>query len=406
MPARNSCATCSFWLLALLSVISAKAQTPGVAFVKIESTKPLQVAAPEAPISLQQLGVRIVGMPQSQGELKIYGLAADDSSGSQVREILSVPANELKKGNLSEGTNEIIYLPSGLKPDGVVELIARLADKNGTSLGKVSHFTLDKARSLQQSPSLLARAAGMAPEFLRHLSHLYDSVREEADPRSIYVVDVADGKPASRPTKLELPPTMLQGLTLSPAGAVIAWITSSDGSFDLWSSPVSTIAAQKVLHSEDPLTSPFFVDEDLILVVQRSSLVLVSRTKPKNVRTVQVQLFSVSRLFQVTAKEGAINCVIEAQAKDAPDLVTHYGVRISTEGKVVSVNRLPDNPYYDAYAVAVEGLPIFFAGPTDDGEGIQYLTLDDSVVSFFSCKQPGLVTVAANGSRVAFAASN
>jgi hypothetical protein len=407
MLAKNSCSISILLWLVLFSAAVAGAETPGVFFIKIESNAPLQVAAPEAPISIRQLGVRIAGMPQSQVELKIYGLTADGSgsSGTQVKEILSIPAQDLKKHNLTGSGDEIVYSLSAIETDSVIELIARLADANGNSVGKVSHFTLDKAGSLQHSPSLLARAAASAPDFLRRLSHLYDSVREEADLRSIYVADVANGKPASAPKRLDLPPRMLQGLTLSPSGTVIAWITSSDSGFDLWSSPVVGFAEQRVLHSEDPLTSPFFVDEDRMMVVQRSSLLLLSRMKPKDARTVQLQSLPVSRLFQVTANKDAIDFVLE-MAKGNPDLVTHYGVRISNEGKIISVNRLPDNPYYNAYAVSVEGLPIFFADTNEGNEGVKYLTLDNSVISFFSCKQPGLVTVAANGSRMAFAASN
>jgi len=406
MHANTSRAASTLCCLALALAISATAQTPTVGFVKIQSIKPLQVAAPEVPVRVQQLGLRLVGIPLSAIELKIYGLKGDrsDSPTGQMQEILSVPVPELKKHNLSAGPDEIVYSLSSLELDAVIELIARLTDADGSSLGKVAHFTVDKNGSLQQSPSLLARAATVAPEFLRRLSHIYDSVREEADLRNIYVVDLAAGKPASPPAKLDLPPAMLQGLTLSPAGLSIAWLTSSDSGFDLWSSPVATIAAQKVLHSEDSLITPFFVDEDLIAFVQKSSLTLVSTAKPKR-RSVQVQLLSIRKLFQVTAKDGAIDFVVEAEAKDAPGLVTHYDVRISGDGKVLTVNRLPDNPYYDAYAVSRDSLPIFFAGTTDQGEGIHYLTLDNTVTLLFPCKQPGLVTVAANGSRVAFAAT-
>lgn len=396
----------------LLSGISAEAQLPDVAFVKIESNSPLRFAAPEAPIGIDNLGVRITGAPPTPIELKIYGLTPDDSgsSGNQVREILSVRAADLKAHNLNRTAAEIVYSLAGVKTDSVIELIARLTDADGNSLGRVSHFTLDKAGSLQHSPSLLARAAAIAPGFLFRLSHLYDSVREEADARSIYIADIANGKPVSQPKKLDVPPALLQGLTLSHSGAVIAWVASSGGSFDLWTSPIAAdgthlVGAQSILHSENPLITPFFVDEDRIMVVSGSSLLLVSRAQPKDVRTVQLESLPVTRLFQVTANEDAIDCMIEV-ARDGPGLVTHYDVRISKQGKVVSLNRLPENPYYNAYAVSVEGLPIFFAGAAEDGDAIQYLTLDNSVIPFFPCRQPGLVTVAASGSRVAFAASN
>src|SRR5262249_51113722 len=149
---------------------------------------------------------------------------------------------------------------------------------------------------------------------------------------------------------------------VSPAGSHLAWVTHGPAGYDLWSADFEKITPVKVVSSAEPIVTPRFADENLLVYVTRSTLFTVSTEKPGVTRAVQTPLRSLSAIDRTERTESGIECIVKGEPTDTPGISLPYLARISIADAKAQVFRLPMNPFYQSYSLLVEGVPFFYAG--------------------------------------------
>jgi hypothetical protein len=341
-------------------------------------------------------------------ELRVYALV-NSSAGhapehNQTVLVTALGAAELRKQNAAKDPAEVfVPLPVRATQDAL-ELNASLTAHNGVRIGAAT-LALDQSASMQQSPSLLRRAVAAGSTLLDRLMNVYDNVRAAPEARLIFALSLDDGKPVSAPVALPLARAQYRGLALSPHGKLLAWVVVKPGQYELWASPVEELSPIRVASSAQPMLTPFFAGEGKLLFVTEGRILLAPVDGKQLPRTLDTPFRSVSEIDSVWQAGDAIACIVAAEHADAPGLSSPYLLSISPAGGQASASPLASSPYYRSYPMLVEGAPFFFAGWNDGMEGIHYFqpgALDARVSPLFKVHSPGLVAMAANGSRLVF----
>ena len=99
--------------------------------------------------------------------------------------------------------------------------------------------------------------------------------------------------------------------------------------------------------------------------------------------------------------------ILRAERKgDPPEGRPYLALLTEDVPGVVSLTRLPENRFYPAYPLLFEDLPFFLVNARAGREGIYAIAPgDDNPRLVVKCTGPDQVAVAANGSRIVFAAS-
>ena len=397
-----------FILWRLSAALYAQAD-PQLEFVKIMGSAPGAYGAPVHLGPGEMLGVRVRGLPTQQGiELQVQGLVNRDP-GRAVDKNETIPLASLSLANLPKdnaiSSNDLVVPLASIDRRGVIEVTARLLAKNGVSMGRPAKLTLDPAASVQAGPSVLKRAATTAATLLDRLLNIYEDVRQGPDLKAVFSVALRKGEAVSPPVQLALERAQFHALAISPSGNHLAWVTQGPVLYDLWSSDLEKITPVKIASSDEVILTPRFADENLLVYVTKSTLFTVSTEKPEVARAVQTPLRSVAGIDRAERKEGSIECIVRGEPSDALGLNLPHLARISVGDSRAQVFRLPMNPFYQSYSLLVEGVPFFYAGTVDGVEGIYSFKPDDPdgpVTILFKIPSPGLVALAANGSRLVF----
>jgi len=200
--------------------------------------------------------------------------------------------------------------------------------------------------------------------------------------------------------------SLIGDVALSPEGKRLAWVIAEPGRYDLWISNLEKMAPVKIVSSGEEIVTPRFADETLLLYITGSTLMLVSSEKPKRSQAVWLPFRSVTRIDRAQRNRDHIECIVSAEHPDTPAFNFPYLASISVSDGGTAVFRLPVNPFYQSYSLLEEGAPFFFAGSEEGVEGIHYFQLDapdGRVNTLWRGHSPGLVALAANGSRLVFA---
>lgn len=385
---------------------------PQLQFVKILPTKPGAYGPPSRFGPGETLGLRIGGIPSQEGvKLELHALV-NRSPGrpyekNEMVSLASIGSADLRKQNISTDASELVVPFSTLDTHDVLEITARFVGKSGEPLGRPAKLTLDLAASVQAGPSLLQKAMAGGSTLLDRLMNIYQDVREAGEPRSIFSVSLERGKISSAPVLLSLQRAQFQYLAISPEGKRLAWVTEEQqGHYALWAANLEKLTPVKIALSTEEIVTPLFVDEDLLLYVNGSSLIRTSTENPRGPQAIHTPFRAVARIDYAKRNEDQIECIVSAEHLDSPNVNLPYLARISASGQEIAIFRLPVNPFYRSYSLLVEGAPLFFAGSEGGVEGIHYFRADapeGQVTTLYKVRSPGLVALAANGSRLVFA---
>lgn len=384
---------------------------PQLQFVKILPATPGVYGPPSQFGSGDMIGLRIAGLPSKEElELRVYGLVncSPDCTyeKNETVQLVTLRTADLRKQNVAKDAAELIVPLSGVDTHGALEVTARLVGKNGTPFGAPAKLTLDPAVSVQAGPSLLQKAMATGSALVERLMTIYEVVREDPEPRLIFSVSLQHGKPTSAPVILSSERAQFRFLALSPEGKRLAWVIAEPGRYDLWISNLEKMAPVKIVSSGEEIVTPRFADETLLLYITGSTLMLVSSEKPKRSQAVWLPFRSVTRIDRAQRNRDHIECIVSAEHPDTPAFNFPYLASISVSDGGTAVFRLPVNPFYQSYSLLEEGAPFFFAGSEEGVEGIHYFQLDapdGRVNTLWRGHSPGLVALAANGSRLVFA---
>lgn len=402
-------------LIAALLIVPACAQAqsePQLQFVKIPSS----AGTYGAPVRFgpgELLGVRLIN-PSSRrwDEFQLQGLVNREPGGSYEKNQtvrLAVIANEdFRRRNVAAGSPDLVVPLSSVDLHGVVEVTACLLDKTGARIGTPVKLTLDPSASVQAAPSLLRQALLTGSTLLDRLMNIGQNVRQSPEPRFLFALALKNGEPDGRPAQLSKDRMPLRAADVSPSGNRIAWVVEQPGHFELWVSDATNFAPTQILSARDEIATPRFIDERSIVYVSQASLYLASAEKKTAPEAIHTSLRSVTRIDSAQRKDAAVECIVSGERADIPGIDLPHLVRFSNPGGTAEAFRLPMSPLYPTYSLFVEGSPFFFAGTVNEVEGIHKLNPRDPDVpsaTVYRTGSPGLVAVAANGSRLIFAGS-
>jgi len=397
-------------VMCLLPALMAQG-SPQLQFVKILKATPGQYGPPSHFAPGEAIGVKISSYSPPEGmELRVSGLVnrtvGHPYEKNETIALAVLHGAEIKKQNVATNAAEVVVPLSAVDTRDVLEISAWLVDAHGNQFGSPAKLTLDPSASSQAGPSILQKAMATGSGLLNRLLNIYEDVRDAPDPRVVFSVSLEHGKPTAAPVRLPLERAQFHALAISPQGKRMAWVVEEPGQYILWVSDVDKIAPAKIASSTDEIVSPFFADESLLLYVTNSALVVVPTDKPGASPTLVLPFRTVTRIDSATLGAGRIECIVSATHRDTPALDLPYLLKISVSDWKTEVFRLPVNPYYKSYPLLVAGSPFFFAGSEDGVEGIQYFQPDDpdgQISTLYKVRFPGLVALAANGSRLLFA---
>ena len=379
---------------------------PALQFVKIGSEGPGDYRAPVRIGVGESLALRASSLQLQDGlELRLYGLVNRGASGSaQNNQVVPLAVWHRSELSAHAAGQDIVVPLDKVDMHDVLELTAALFAANGTRMGSVAKLTIDPSAPAQSAPSWLQRAITAGSPLLERITNIYQVIRDSPEPRSIYTVSLANGKPVSAPVPLSLPRTQFRALALSPTGKRLAWVVQVPGGYELWTSALDKITPARIASSEQEITTPVFAREDLLLYVNRSALLLARTDAAEPPRALTTPLRSISQIHRVG--EGTEpECIITAESAEIPGLDVPFLARISVPQAQAVVSRLPLSPYYAAYSAAAGESSLFYAGSEGGVEGIYYLRPDapDHAITLYEVRSPGLVAVAGDGSRIVFA---
>jgi hypothetical protein len=399
-------------VFALCLLPAALAQAiPQIQFVKILSSTPGGYGPPAHFASGETIGVKISAFSWLEGtELRVYGLV-NHASGRPYEKnetvgLAVLHGVDVQKINIAKDTSEVVLPLSAVDTRDVLEVTASLIDAKGNQFGNPAKLTLDPSASAQGGPSILQKALSIGSELLSRLMNINEVIRDATDPRFVFSVALEHGKPSSPPVRLPLNRAQFRALAISPQGNRMAWVVEEAGQFSLSVSDIGTLSPVKIASSTEEIVTPFLADERLLLYITNSTLVLSRTDKPEGVLSFALPFRAVQRIYSAAMKEGRIECIVSAAHPNTPTLDLPYLVKISLSDSKAEVFRLPINPYYSSYPLLIPGAPFFFAGSEDGVEGIQYFQPDDPdghISTLYKVRFPGLVALAANGSRLLFA---
>ena len=396
--------------LCLLPAALAQA-TPQIQFVKILASTPGGYGPPAHFDSGETIGVKISAFSWLEGtELRIYGLVNHTSGRPYERNetvcLAVLHGVDVQEKNIAKEASEVVLPLSAVDTRDVLEITASLVDDKGNQLGNPAKLTLDPSASAQGGPSILQKAVSTGLGWLSRLMNIYEDIRDTPDPRFVFSVALERGKPTSPPVRLPLDRAQFRALAISPQGKRMAWVVEEAGQFSLSLSDIEKVSPVKIASSTGEIVTPFLADECLLLYVTNSTLVLDRTDKPEGTLPLALPFPAVRRIYSAAMKEGSIQCIVSAAHRDTPTLDLPYLVKISMSDSKAEVFRLPFNPYYNSYPLLLPGTPFFFAGSEDGVEGIQYFQPDDPdgrISTLYKVQFPGLLALAANGSRLLFA---
>jgi hypothetical protein len=384
---------------------------PQVQFVKILAGNSGGYGPPSHFAAGETIGVKISSFSWPEAaELRVYGLV-NHSAGrpyekNETAALAVLRGADVRKQNVAKDASELVVPLSTVDTRDALEITASLVDAKGVQVGNPAKLTLDLSASTQAGPSILQKAVSTGSGLLGRLMNIYEDVRDAPDPRFVFSVTLEHGKPPSAPVRLPLDRAQFRALAISPQGKQMAWVVEEPGQFTLSLSEIERISPVKIASTTEEIVSPFFADERLLLYVTNSRLVLAATDKPGGPAALALSFRAVRRIESAAMKEGHIECIVAAAHRSTPALDLPYMVKISVPDGKAEVFRLPVNPYYKSYPLLVAGSPFFFAGSESGVEGIQYFQLDDpdgQIRTFYKVPFPGLVALAANGSRLLFA---
>jgi hypothetical protein len=160
-----------------------------------------------------------------------------------------------------------------------------------------------------------------------------------------------------------------------------------------------------VLGSPAEIFTPIFADDETLVFIEDGSLRLARPWSAANLRVVETPLNRLTRVDRAAIAGDRIECIVSGRHPDEPALDLPYLIGVPQGNGRAEAFRLAQSPVYKLYPSLVKGLPVFHAGSEGDTEGIYYFRPDDSGASehrLCQIRQPSLVTLAANGSRLAF----
>ena len=387
--------------------------TADLRFVKIVAATPGVYAPPGRPAPGESLGLKVTGLPAPRpAQLRIYALVnrgVDRAvANNQMISLGVLGTADLQRMNLAKDPADIVVPLPMVDIPNTLELTAILTDAKGVPVSPMARLTLDQAASVQASPSLLQKALAGGSALLDRLMNIYDDVRGSPEARSVFVVSLERGKPIPAPAALPLPRAQYRGLALSPEGRTLAWVVAEPGHYELWISKVEDIAPVKIASSPGAILTPRFADEKGLLYSIDSSLSFAEIEGQVTPRAVLTPFRLVAGINFAKRTGDGIECIVSAEHPDAPGLRLPYLLKISLPGLQAHASRLPLNPFYGSYSLLVDGAPFFFAGWNGGVEGIHYFQPDSAegrVSRLYKVHSPGLVALAANGSRLVFAGS-
>lgn len=394
--------------LSCAAVLSAQ-QTAQVQFVKITGNNSPGYSPPVRFGPADTLGVRIAGLPaQADVGLRVYGLLnrSPDRAYEKNENVLLVTLRpfELRKRNLAKGNGDLLVPLPDVQMQNLLELTATLIGSGDVLVGPPSSLTLNAAASLQAAPSWLQRVMNSA--LVDRVLSLYQIVREDPEPRAVFTVPLREGAALSDPIMLLLEFAEYRFLALSPSGDHLAWVIQRPEGYELWTSSVRGIAPVRVFKSPGQILSPSFADENVLLFIASGALMLARTESSQPPRLVPTPFRKLLRIDQVQRSGKSIDCIVSARHPDAPDLDLPYLAKVPVPEGETTVFRLAVNPLYQSYSLLVENVPLFYAGAEEGIEGIYYVqpsAASGTVTKLCKVRSPGLVVLAANGTRLAFA---
>jgi hypothetical protein len=399
--------------VAFYSFIALLPAQPGaqMQFVKMTSEHPPSYAPPVGLTQADRLALRVIGLPpQAAISLHVYGLlnrSADRAyEKNQTALLATLESPELRTRGLATGSGDLLVPLPEVQLQSVLEVTATLIGAGGTAVGQPASLTIDSRTSLQAAPSWLQRITSSA--LVDRFLNLYQVVREDPEPTTIYTVALKGGKASSEPMMLPLDRAQYRSLALSPAGDRLAWAIKKPEGYELWTSGVNEIRPARSFVSPAPILTPSFASEDLLLFIVDGSLMLARTAQSQPPRRVSTPFRKLLRIDAAWSTGGSIEGIVSARHPDVADLDLPYRVHVPLPDGVTSAFRLAQNPLYQSYSLLVEGVPLFYAGSEDGVEGIYYMQLGDSnriVNNLCKIHHPGLVAVASSGNRLIFTGS-
>ena len=411
---RNTKARLALLAALLYAPACAQAQTePQLQFVKILPSPPGSYGAPVRFGRGESLGVRLINPSSRQWvEFQLKGLVNREPGGSyeknQTVRLADLANEDFRRRNVAAGSSDLVVPLSSVDLRGVVEVTACLVDKIGARIGMPVKLTLDASASNQAAPSLLKQALLNGSTLLDRLMNIGQNVRQAPEPRFLFALALKNGEPDGAPVRLSRERMPLLAADVSPAGGRVAWVVEQPGHYELWVSDATKFAPTQIVSAPQEIATPRFIDERSVVYVSRASLYLTSVEKGNAPQAIRTPLRSVSRIDWAQRKDAGIECIVSGERADVPGLDLPHLVRFPATGLTAEAFRLPMSPFYPTYSLFVEGSPFFFAGTVNEIEGIHMLNPGDPDVptgTVYRTGSPGLVAVAANGSRLIFAGS-
>ncbi len=359
----------------------------------------LQVAMPAQGVQPENVVIKVIGSPPPDAELHVYGLVNHSPDHNfeknQAVQITSLRGNDIAK--------PVIEVPIGKFSD-LLQVSAVMTAHDGSSLCPPATLSLGSASAAQDAPSALTRLENSAGTLLDRILNLYDSVRAApGDPREVFVADLVPGK-APSVESLALERAQYRALALSSDGDRIAWTVEVPEGFELWISKLSPLSPVQVAASPAKILTPVFADQSTLLFVEGSALMIEDSDRAGKPIAAQLPFKSISQIYTAKRDGAGIITILRARRSDTPGMELPYVSKIRADGSNAVLIPLAESPLFESYGLFVEGVPFYFAGTEQGVEGIWSFDTSSSseATSVFKIESPGLVTLSANGKRLAF----